>query len=121
MRAMSDRAHLGPFVLDAPLGRGGMGEVWRATHGGSGLPVAVKVLSGAFTGRRSFQALFQDEVRAVAALDHPGVVRVYDTGFVTGAAAAATRGALSPGSPWLAMELAGRGAIADLPPPTTWE
>ncbi len=64
--------------------------------------------------------MFREEIRAVAALEHPAIVQVYDTGVVTEAAADAAEGALRAGSPWLAMEYASRGALADLPPPNDW-
>jgi serine/threonine protein kinase/tetratricopeptide (TPR) repeat protein len=117
---MAPPLSLGPFDLSRPLGRGGMGEVWHAVHTASGVPVAIKVLSGVHAARRSFHALFRDEVRAVAALDHPGVVRVYDAGSVSAEAEAASGGALQAGCPWLAMELASRGALSDLPGPADW-
>ena len=39
---------LGPFVLERPIGSGGMGEVWRAVHVASGVPVAIKVIASAW-------------------------------------------------------------------------
>lgn len=97
---------LGPFHLVAPLGRGGMGEVWRATHRGDGTPVAVKVITKKYATKDVFLSAFQREVRAMAGLSHPHVLTVYDHGAVSAAAAAAAGGQLREGSPWLAMELA---------------
>ena len=42
---------LGPFVLEAPIARGGMGQIWAGRHGRDGLPVAIKVVSGARSTR----------------------------------------------------------------------
>jgi serine/threonine protein kinase len=67
-------ARLGPYRLEAPLGRGGMGEVFRAVDTRLNRPVAVKVCSGSFGGR------FAREARAIAALNHPHVCTLYDVG-----------------------------------------
>lgn len=68
---------LGPYRLDAPLGRGGMGQVFRATDTRLGRAVAIKVLDRA--GPEACDALLR-EARAAAAVDHPAVVTVYDVG-----------------------------------------
>jgi serine/threonine protein kinase/tetratricopeptide (TPR) repeat protein len=102
---------LGPFVLQDPIGRGGMGQVWRGWHHERNVPVAVKVLDA--TGDDIDRA-FRNEVQAVARLDHPGIVWVYDVGQVDDAAARSSRGRLSRGSPYIAMEFATRGTIRDL-------
>jgi serine/threonine-protein kinase len=60
------------------LGAGGMGEVFRAYHPGLGREVALKVLSQ--RGDAQLEARFVREVRAMAELAHPGIVRVYDCG-----------------------------------------
>lgn len=60
------------------LGAGGMGEVFRARHPGLGRDVALKVLSQ--RGDAQLEARFVREVRAMADLAHPGIVRVYDCG-----------------------------------------
>lgn len=102
---------LGPFDALAPLGSGGMGEVWRGVHRASGTPVALKILAGARLCGTS-DAL-QRELRAVAALDHPHIVRVYDFGRV---AQAASAGSPWPdGTPFLAMELL-EGTLSEQPP-----
>jgi len=94
----------GAFELEEILGEGGMGRVWRAVHRGSGLPVAVKsIRDPGSLDVRTFAA----EVRAVATLDHPRVIRVFDQG-VSG-----PDEDLPPGQPWLAMAL-GRGTLEDL-------
>ncbi len=55
-----------------------MGVVYQAMHPGLGVPVAVKVLADRFTEDPNFRERFQREASTVAALNHPGIVRVYD-------------------------------------------
>src|SRR5688500_13818028 len=105
---------LGPFTLLAPLGAGGMGEVWAAVHGPSDAPVAVKVLTAAFAREPVFVRAFRNEVRATAALDHPSIVAVLDHGEVSEAADAASDGRLQAGSPYLVMERVDGGSLADV-------
>ncbi|MCB9687124.1 MAG: protein kinase [Alphaproteobacteria bacterium] len=97
---------LGPFLLERPLGRGGMGTVWRGRHVTEGVDVAVKVLTREGSEAPDVLAAFRSEVRAVAGLRHPNVVWVIDHGTVDDQAAAASGGELRRGTPYLAMELA---------------
>jgi serine/threonine protein kinase len=103
---------LGNHRLEAPIGRGGMGRVWRARSAGGGPDVAVKVLAAADHLRATLQA----EVAAMARLDHPHICAVYDQGVVSEAEAAASEGLLVAGAPYLVMELA-RGALDREPAP----
>lgn len=68
----------GRYRLEAPLGEGGMAEVWRATDERVGRQVAVKMLH-AYVHPAERQRFFQ-EARALSKLSHPGVVQVYDLG-----------------------------------------
>src|SRR5688500_9201767 len=90
-----------------------MGVVWKGTHRESGLPVAVKVLHRAALKDGSPPPSFRNEVRAVAALDHPGIVWVFDVGDVPEEAAVASGGMLEEGSPYLAMEYASGGTLSE--------
>jgi tetratricopeptide (TPR) repeat protein len=90
--ALGDRAVLD---LSAPLGQGGASLVWAGRWGRSGLPVAVKV-------ERAPHAEFAQEVRAVARLDHPGIIAVWDHGVVPADAPEP----LVPGGAYLVMERA---------------
>lgn len=92
-----------------------MGEVWRGLTT-RGTAVAVKVLTGAAAGGAAFARAFRDEVRAVARLDHPHVVQVFDHGVVDAAAADASKGRLTAGSPFLAMEWVSGGTLASAGP-----
>jgi tRNA A-37 threonylcarbamoyl transferase component Bud32 len=62
---------LGQYRIEAPLGAGGMGEVFRARDTRLNRTVAIKISQRRFTGR------FKQEARAVAALNHPNIVQVY--------------------------------------------
>jgi serine/threonine protein kinase/tetratricopeptide (TPR) repeat protein len=114
---------LGPFLLERPIARGGMAEVWRGVHEREELPVAVKVLTGPRARDPAFVGALKNEIHAVARLNHPGVILVYDRGSVDAAAAAASAGRLVEGSPWFAMEMCTHGALSPrrfpLPWPTT--
>lgn len=102
---------VGAFELEKKIGAGGMGEIWLAEHIEQGIPAAVKfdLHPPDDTWREAFLA----EVRRIAELDHPNVVHLFDTGLITAAEARATKGSLAEGMPWLAMELARGGAVAD--------
>jgi tetratricopeptide (TPR) repeat protein/tRNA A-37 threonylcarbamoyl transferase component Bud32 len=111
---------LGPFVLTRPIGKGGMGEVWRGRHADQDVTVAVKVMTAKVFAKPENRTRFNNEVRAVAQLDHPGIVWVFDYGVVPEEAAEASGGRLVAGSPYLAMEHAGSGTLASLRRPLPW-
>src|SRR5688572_21307534 len=79
----------GPYRLEARIGRGGMGVVYRGRHMASGEAVALKTIQVRST---ELIAAFRREVQVLAGLSHPGIVRVLDQG-------------LTDGTPWYAMEL----------------
>ncbi|MCP4873736.1 MAG: protein kinase [Proteobacteria bacterium] len=120
MTAPEGPIRLGPFTLEERIGQGGMGVVWRALHDGSGLAVAIKVMTGEKAKNDRYRASFRDEVRAVAGLDHPGVVVVLDLGEIDAEAEAASDGELVAGSPWMAMELAMLGTLHEIARPLPW-
>lgn len=97
-----------------------MAQVWSGVHTAQGTPVAVKVLTAEHMRSESQVEALHAEVRAVAGLDHPSIIWVHDAGVVDGAAARASRGALPKASPWLAMDLARGGTLADRMPAGTW-
>lgn len=115
------RIKLGPFELDHIVGSGGMGEVWRGRHVAENVPVAVKVLGDDRHREEIYREAFQNEVRAVASLDHMGIVTVLDYGEVTAEAAAASDERLVEGSPYLVMELARRGSLMRYRSTMAWE
>jgi dipeptidyl aminopeptidase/acylaminoacyl peptidase len=71
-------ARLGPYEIVAPLGSGGMGEVYRARDSRLDRDVAIKVLPGEVGAHPEKLRRFAQEARAAAALNHPNVVAVYD-------------------------------------------
>ncbi len=108
---MNSRATLKPFVLQELLGQGGMARVFRARHGEDGAEVAVKVLMAADARKMRFRSAFADEVRAVASLNHPGIVEVYDYGELREDDIPAEFSNLQAGSPFLVMELIDGGSL----------
>jgi serine/threonine protein kinase/Tol biopolymer transport system component len=71
---------LGPYVISAPIGAGGMGEVYKATDPRLGRDVAIKVVPAAFSADPERLTRFKQEARAAAALNHPNLLAVYDIG-----------------------------------------
>jgi serine/threonine-protein kinase len=69
---------LGKYRVLEPLGRGGMARVYRAYHPQLDRYVALKVLRADLVGDEAFQARFQREARAAAALRHANIVQVFD-------------------------------------------
>jgi hypothetical protein len=74
---------VGAFQITNPFGRGGSGEVWRGVHKTLGVPVAIKVLTTHWARNDRYLEAFRNELRAVAGLEHPHVVRVFDYGEVS--------------------------------------
>ena len=81
--SLAPGSRLGPYEIVLCLGRGGMGEVYRARDPRLGRDLAIKILSPhlASEGARS---RFEQEARAAAALSHPSIVTVYDVGEADG-------------------------------------
>ena len=75
---------LGPYEIVAPLGAGGMGEVYRARDIRLGREVAVKVLPEAVSADQDRLARFDREARAASALNHPNVLAIHDLGAQAG-------------------------------------
>jgi serine/threonine protein kinase len=68
------------YEIKAELGRGGMATVYRAHDPRFKRDVAIKVLPAQFLNEPSFRARFEREAHAIAAIEHPGIVPVYDFG-----------------------------------------
>jgi serine/threonine-protein kinase len=77
---MTTRVLAGRYEIDRVLGRGGMAEVYLGTDRVLGRQVAVKVLGPQFSRDASFVTRFRREAQSAAALNHPNVVNVFDTG-----------------------------------------
>src|ERR1700737_1666139 len=72
--ALTSGERLGPYEILAPIGKGGMGEVYRARDTRLNREVAIKVSAEKFTER------FEREAHAIAALNHPNICHLYDVG-----------------------------------------
>jgi serine/threonine protein kinase len=83
--AFAPGARLGPYEILAPIGAGGMGEVYRARDTRLGRDVAVKVIAFDVSSDSDRLRRFEQEARAVAALNHPNILSVYDVGTEAGA------------------------------------
>jgi eukaryotic-like serine/threonine-protein kinase len=77
---------LGNYEIVDKLGEGGMGEVWRARDARLNRTVAVKVLSAEFAGDPARRQRFEQEARALGAVNHPNIVAIYDIGQSDGRA-----------------------------------
>jgi serine/threonine protein kinase len=71
---------VGPYEIVAPLGAGGMGEVYRARDSRLGRDVALKILPETFSSESDRLYRFEQEARAVAALNHPNILAIFDIG-----------------------------------------
>ena len=78
--ALTSGTKLGPYELSGAIGAGGMGEVYRARDPRLNREVAIKVLPAAFSDDRQRLHRFEQEALAVAALNHPNILAVYDIG-----------------------------------------
>ncbi|HEY6843059.1 MAG TPA: serine/threonine-protein kinase, partial [Thermoanaerobaculia bacterium] len=85
-------SRLGPYEISAPIGAGGMGEVYSARDTRLGREVAVKVLPHELTNDRDRLTRFEREARSASALNHPNIVTIHD--FTS-----------DDGDAWLVMEL----------------
>src|SRR5262245_52659658 len=90
--AISTGGRIGPYELLAPLGAGGMGEVYRARDVRLGREIAIKVLPAAVSSDPDRRQRFEQEARSASALNHPNILTIYDIGS-------------SDGTTFIAMEL----------------
>jgi len=82
---LTSGSRIGPYEIVAPLGAGGMGEVYRAHDARLGREVAIKVLFASFAVDADHLRRFEQEARAIGALNHPNILGVYDAGSHEGA------------------------------------
>jgi hypothetical protein len=78
--ALSPGTRLGPYEVVASIGAGGMGEVYRARDTRLNRDIAIKVLPASFASDSERRERFEREAQAIAALSHPNIVAVHDTG-----------------------------------------
>ena len=93
-------SHIGVFEVAAPLGAGGMGEVYRARDTRLGRDVALKVLPGDWAADAHRRTRFDREARLLAALNHPNIATLYGVEE-------------TPAGPVLVMELVEGTTLAD--------
>lgn len=74
---LSAGTRFGPYEILAPIGAGGMGEVYRAKDTRLKRDVALKVLPEAFANDRERMARFQREAEVLASVNHPNIAQVY--------------------------------------------
>jgi TolB-like protein len=82
--ALPTGARLGPYEILAPLGAGGMGEVYRARDRKLDRDVAIKVLPQSVAADTDTLARFEREAKAAAALSHPNILSIFDFGAEAG-------------------------------------
>jgi WD40 repeat protein len=82
---LSAGTRLGPYEILAPLGAGGMGEVYRARDERLERDVAIKVLPASFSSDADRLRRFEQEAKAAGVLNHPNITAVYDVGSHEGA------------------------------------
>src|SRR5215510_7657822 len=75
---------LGPYEIAAPLGAGGMGEVYRARDQRLDRTVAIKVLPSHLSSNPDLRQRFEREARAVSSLNHPHICTLHDIGSQNG-------------------------------------
>ena len=78
--ALSLGTKLGPYEIVAPLGAGGMGEVYRARDTRLNRDVAIKILPAAFSDDAQCLDRFEREARILSTLNHPNLLSIYDVG-----------------------------------------
>src|SRR5229473_3361771 len=83
--ALTSGTKLGPYEIQASIGAGGMGEVYRAHDARLDRTVAIKVLPASFSADRDRLQRFAQEARAAAALNHPNILSIFDIGDQQGA------------------------------------
>src|SRR5690242_12857165 len=75
---------LGPYEIAAPIGAGGMGEVYRARDTRLNRTVAIKIVSPEIAGGPEARARFEREAQAISALSHPHICTLFDVGQADG-------------------------------------
>src|SRR5688572_33464762 len=97
--AVASGTRLGPYEILAPVGAGGMGEVYRARDTRLDRIVAIKVLPPSLAGDAQFRARFEREAKSISALSHPNICVLREVGGGGGVV-------------YLVMELLDGGALA---------
>ncbi|HEU5162429.1 MAG TPA: protein kinase [Thermoanaerobaculia bacterium] len=104
---IKEGTRLGPYEVVAPIGAGGMGEVWRGKDTRLGRDVAIKILPAELAQSALFKVRFEREARTISSLNHPNICTLFDVGEVAASSPA--------GEPlhYLVMELLDGESLAD--------
>src|ERR1700751_5533675 len=81
---LSRATRLGPYEIVAPLGAGGMGEVYEARDTRLDRTVAIKVLNSALVASPNLRTRFEREAKTISQLNHPNICTLYDVGHEQG-------------------------------------
>lgn len=84
--ALTSGTKLGPYEIQAPLGAGGMGEVYRALDTRLNRTVAIKILASHLSSSPELKQRLEREARSISSLNHPHICQLYDIGSQEGAA-----------------------------------
>lgn len=106
---LSPGTRFGPYEVVAPIGAGGMGEVYRARDTRLERSVALKVLPAEFAEDARVRIRFEREAKAISQLEHPNICRLYDVGEATFDRSNEGR----PAAQYLVMELLDGKTLAD--------
>src|SRR5579863_10629121 len=82
--ALVSGTKLGPYEIIAPLGAGGMGEVYRARDTRLQRTVAIKILPAHLSSNPELKARFEQEAKSISGLQHPNICVVHDIGSQAG-------------------------------------
>ena len=82
--ALKTGASVGRYVIESPLGSGGMGDVYLAQDTGLHRRVALKLLPGAIAADDTARKRLVREAQAAAGLDHPNICTIYEVGETDG-------------------------------------
>src|SRR6202045_1528536 len=78
--AVATGTRLGPYEVVAPIGAGGMGEVWRGRDTRLDRSVAIKILPAELADNAQFKLRFEREAKTISQLNHPNICTLYDVG-----------------------------------------
>src|SRR5271165_1956218 len=104
---------LGPYEIQSLIGAGGMGEVYHARDTRLQRDVAIKILPSSLATDQDRLRRFEQEARAVAALNHPNLLTVFDIGTAPVAQPTDSSGAAPAGSPFIVSELLEGSSLRD--------
>jgi eukaryotic-like serine/threonine-protein kinase len=111
---------LGGFEVQEVIGRGGMGIVLGGVHVEQRVPVAIKLITQSGQVTSKLRRRLRNEVQAVAGLNHPGIVMVFDYGEVDRDCELRTGGTVERGTPYYVMERTFEGTLCELAGRLRW-